>query len=179
MEKAIFLDRDGTLVQDCGYAYSVVQYELLPLVVDGLRLLKGYFLFLVTNQSGIGRGFYTVEDFSRFNSRLVADLRGSGVDIKKTYFCPHVPEKECSCRKPSPKFLMDAAEEFGVDLSSSFVIGDKGSDILFGKNGGCRTILVLTGYGEKTEGSVEPDFVARNILDAALWIRGEDRTNDL
>ena len=170
MNKAVFLDRDGTLVEDPGFVYKVEDFKLLDNVVEGLELLNDkYKFFIVTNQAGVALGKFSLNDLQKFNDHLINELNKGGINIEKIYFCPHKPEDNCECRKPKTKFLLDAEKEFEIDLENSFVIGDKETDITLGRNGGCKSILVLTGYGEKYK-DVDCDFVAKDLLDAAQWI---------
>ena len=168
--KAVILDRDGTLVQDTGHVHKAEDFRLLPNVIEGLEKLKKFMLFVVTNQSGIGRGLYKLEDFKKFNAIMVDELERNKIKIEKIYYCPHKPEDNCVCRKPKTKFLKDAAKAYDIDLKKSFVIGDQIADIELGKNGNCKSVLVLTGNGKKTEKEVKADFVAKDLLDAARWI---------
>ena len=170
MTAAIFLDRDGVLVEDMGYHHKIKDFKLIPNAAEGLKLLKKYKLIIVTNQSGIGRGFYTMKDFENFNNHLIRELKKNNINIEKTYVCPHKPEDSCECRKPKTKLIKDAEKKFGIDLKKSFAVGDKKSDIEMGKNAGCRTILVLSGNGIKTKNEINADFVAKDLLDAAMWI---------
>ncbi len=174
MIKGIFVDRDGVLVEDIVYPYQIEDFKLIPSAIEGLKLLKEYKLFIITNQSGIGRGYYTLKDFENFNNHLLKELKKHNIKIQKTYYCPHKPEDNCGCRKPKIKFLKDAEKEFKINLKKSFVIGDKKSDIEMGRNAGCRTILVLTGHGKKEKDDVTADYVAKDLLDAAEWIRKND-----
>ena len=167
---AIFLDRDGVIVDDCGYVHKTEDFKLTKNAIEGLKLLKDFKLFIITNQSGIGRGVYKLEDMQRFNKLLLGTLKDNKIRIEKLYYCPHKPDDNCECRKPKTKFLIDAKKEFGIDLSESFVIGDRKSDFEMGKNAGCMTIHVLTGYGQKAKDEVSPDYVAKDLLDAAKWV---------
>ena len=175
MIKAVFLDRDGTIVEDTGYVHKVEDFRLLPNAIKGLRKLGKFMIFIVTNQSGIGRGVYKLEDFKKFNNRMIGELGKHKIKIKKIYYCPHTPEDDCDCRKPKTKFLEEAKKEFKIDLKSSFVIGDQKADIELGKNGNCKPILVLTGKGNKTKKDINADFVAEDLLDAAKWILKNDK----
>lgn len=170
MNKAVFIDRDGTIVEDIGYVHKIADFKLVVNAVEGLKLLKKYKLFIVTNQAGIGRGFYKIEDFFNYNGRLLKELQKNGIKIGKTYYCPHKPEDNCECRKPKTRLLKDAEKEFDIDLKKSFIVGDKKIDIELGKNAGCRTILVLTGNGMKEKEGVKADFVAKDLIEAAKWI---------
>lgn len=170
MKIGIFIDRDGILVEDVGYVHKLKDFKLIKNAVEGLRMLNDYKLFMITNQSGIGRGIYKDEDFMNFNNHLLNELKKHNIKIEKTYYCPHKPEDNCECRKPKIKFLKGAEKEFKINLVKSFVIGDKKSDIETGKNAGCKTIHVLTGYGIKHKDEVNPDYTARDLVDAAQWI---------
>jgi len=147
----VFLDRDGTINDDPGYVYRVEDYALLAGVVDALVALRdgGYRFAIVTNQSGIGRGLYTLDDFWRYQNHLLADLRARGIEIEATYVCPHQLADACACRKPSPLHLFRARDELGADLAASWVIGDHVSDVELGVRAGARSILVRTGHGEE------------------------------
>ena len=170
MKAAIILDRDGVLVEDTGFVHKLEDFKLIKNAVEGLELLKKYKLFIITNQSGIGRNHYTLDDFKKFNNHLISELKKRRIKIEKTYYCPHRPEDKCECRKPKTKFLDDAEKDFGIDLKKSFVIGDRKSDIELGQNAHCKTILVLTGNGSRIKNDVNPDYVAEDLLDAAKWI---------
>ena len=135
-----------------------------------LKILKNYKLFIITNQSGIGRGIYKIQDFLKFNNYLISILKKHNIKIIKTYYCPHKPEDNCDCRKPKTKFLKEAEKELGINLKKSFVVGDRKSDFEMGKNAGCKTIHVLTGYGINAKNEVKPNYIAKDLLDAAKWI---------
>jgi len=138
--KAVFLDRDNTLIFDPGYIHEAEKVRLLEGVGEGLKLLKeaGYLLIVVSNQSGIGRGYYTEKEFWEVNERLQELLEPYGVQIDDFFFCPHRPEEGCSCRKPETGMVEEAAKKWGVELSESFVIGDKESDVEVAFRAGCR-----------------------------------------
>ena len=170
MTAAIFLDRDGVITEDIGYVHKIEDFKLMRNAIEGLKLLKNFKLFIVTNQAGIGRGFYKFEDFLNYNNRVLKELEKHGIKIEKTYYCPHKPEDNCNCRKPKVKLVKDAEKEFKLNLKKSFVIGDRKSDIELGKNAGCNTILVLTGNGVNAKNDVQPDYFAKDLLDAAKWI---------
>ena len=176
MTKAIFVDRDGVLVEDFGYVHKIEDFKLVKNAVEGLKLLKNYKLFIVTNQSGIGRGYYKFEDFLNYNNRVLKELEKHKIKIQKTYYCPHKPEDNCDCRKPKTKFLKEAEKEYGIDLKKSYVIGDKKADVELGRNASCKSILVLTGNGRKTRKEIKPDFIAKGLLEAARWIVKNDKT---
>jgi len=171
--KAIILDRDGVLIEDKDYSYKIEDLEILPGVIEGLKLLQAKFLFfIVTNQSGIGQGFYTVYDFFKYNNHLISQLQEKNIQIEESFYCPHIKEDGCECRKPKPKYLFDIRDGWGVNLKYSWMIGDHPSDIQFGINGGCKTIYMTTGHGNKhlrelKELNLKPTFISSNFLHAA------------
>ncbi|PAW88203.1 MAG: hypothetical protein B9S33_05040 [Pedosphaera sp. Tous-C6FEB] len=154
MPRAVFLDRDGTLNVDKHYLSDPEQLELIPGVGPALKRLQdaGFLLIIVTNQSGIGRGYYTVENMHAVNMRLINMLSPFGVRLTKIYFSPEAPEEPSVGRKPSPAFLFAARDALGVDLARSFMVGDKLLDLECGWNAGVQqSLLVRTGYGAETE----------------------------
>ena len=138
--RAVFLDRDNTLIFDPGYIHEAEKVRLLEGVGRGLRLLKeaGYLLIVVSNQSGIGRGYYTPKEFWEVNERLQELLKPHGVRIDDFFFCPHRPDEGCSCRKPATGMVEEAARKWGIELGESFVIGDKDSDVELAFRAGCK-----------------------------------------
>jgi len=176
-KKAVFLDRDGTLNDDPGYLSRPEQMVLLPGVGEGLRLLKdaGYFLVVVSNQSGVGRGLIPEGALSKIHQRLQDLLAPFGTRIDHFELCFHRPEQECECRKPKPKLILDTARHFEIDLTQSYMVGDKISDIEAGKNAGCKgSLLVRTGEGRNTEkkgnGTLVPLYVGDSLIDVAKWL---------
>ena len=154
MKRAVFLDRDGTIIEEKVYLADPAKVVIFPGTGAALRRLMdaGYLLIIVTNQSGIGRGYYTEADMHRVNVRIAEILAAEGVRFEKVYFAPEHPELPSRGRKPSPQFLLDARDEFGVDLAQSYMIGDKLLDVECGRNAGVRkSILVRTGYGAELE----------------------------
>jgi histidinol-phosphate phosphatase family protein len=172
--RAVFLDRDGTIMEDSNYVGSLDRVILIPCAAAALKRLHkaGYKLFVVTNQSGVARGYFPREAVEQIHAHLDEQFGKVGVWFDRYYVCPHYPEDNCDCRKPKPKFLLEAAREYGLDLSHSFMIGDRSSDLMAGRNAGTKAILVLTGGGQETlaKGDVAPDHVAQDIAAAADWI---------
>jgi D-glycero-D-manno-heptose 1,7-bisphosphate phosphatase len=178
---AIFLDRDGTLIEDVGYPHRPEDLRLLPGVMPALRRLQelGFVLVVVTNQSGIARGYFSEEQMHTFHALLREQLEAGGVHIEAIYHCPFHPEasvakyrRDSPLRKPKPGMLRLAAEEHCLDLAASYAIGDKKSDVLAGQAATCRTILVQTGNAGAGEAELvaQPDFVAPDLAIAAEWI---------
>ena len=173
---AIFLDRDGTLIEDRGYLRSPSEVVFYRETISALKKLKDQFLlFIVTNQSGIGLGVLTPEEVEEVNRFIVKTLAQAGVTISAVYVCPHMGDQGCECAKPNSHFLLKASEAFHVDLSRSYVIGDHPHDVEFALRVGARAVYVLTGHGEKHTRevvSVSNVFVAKNMDEAATWILG-------
>ena len=177
MNRAIFLDRDGTLNEDEGYVHMLEDFKLLPGVIEGLKMLQEHFLFfIITNQSGIGRGYYTESQFLAFNNLVCESLKKQGIIIQKTYHCPHIYEDNCKCRKPNTFFIDQIAQGYMIDVKASWVIGDHPSDVKLGINAECSTIYICTGDGTKhfhelKEKDINPTFIARDFLTAAHYIK--------
>ena len=166
LSPAVFIDRDGTIMQDTDYCSDPQQVKIFPRVAEALRRLKskGFKVIIITNQSGIGRGFLTVEQYRAVEAEVLRQL-GDGL-IDATYFCPDVPGQHSSCRKPAPGMIVEATREHQIDLAQSFLIGDKEIDAECGRNAGVRTIRVLTGFDRETAGSMA-DWVAEDLPAAA------------
>lgn len=174
---AIFLDRDGTIIEEKVYLADPNKVVIFPGVGRALRQLReaGFRLFIVTNQSGIGRGYYTLADMEAVNKRVLEQLATDGANFEKVYFAPEAPEQPSRGRKPSPQFLLDARDEFNVDLARSYMIGDKLLDVECGRNAGvARSLLVRTGYGGELEKhspeKLQHATVVNGIPEAAVWI---------
>lgn len=168
MKPAIFLDRDGTLIEERNYLRRPEDVVLLPGAGEGLRMLQqcGFNLIIVSNQSGVGRGYFTLSDVEAVNARVFAEFAQFGVRFEKVYIAPEAPSQPSRGRKPSPQFLFDARDELGVDLASSYMIGDKLIDLECGWNAGVkRCLLVRTGYGKETEESGDPRLAQALIVD--------------
>jgi D-glycero-D-manno-heptose 1,7-bisphosphate phosphatase len=177
MKPAVFLDRDGTLIAEKNYLRHPEDVVILPGAAAALKQLgdAGFKLFIVSNQSGVGRGYFTLADVVRVNEHLDRELARAGVRLEKIYFAPEAPDQPSRGRKPSPQFLFDARDEFGVELARSYMIGDKLIDLECGWNAGVKqSILVRTGYGAQLE-QVEAEKLKRaavvdDLTGAADWI---------
>ncbi len=161
---AVFIDRDGTLMRDVDYCGNPADVEVFEGAGEALRQLKkrGYKIVVITNQSGIGRGYYDERSYRAVAAEVDRQL-GPGV-IDATYFCPHAPNQPCDCRKPAPGMVRQAAQDHQIDLGRSYFMGDKDSDIECGRRAGTKTILVETGYGQSADhqaaDAVVPDIPA-------------------
>ena len=178
--KAVFLDRDGTLIEDVGVLKNPDQVRLLPGVPEALRRLQDQYLFVgVTNQNGLARGELTLRDVDAVHSRLAALLEVYSIRIEKWYVCPHERRDGCDCIKPNPTFLIRAAAEFGIALEDSFIIGDHPHDVLTGDTVGTVGLYVLTGHGERHLSALPKGrLVFRGLLDAARWIEAHPRSRN-
>jgi len=177
--QAIFLDKDGTLIEDVPYNVDPRKIRLMPGVAAGLRRLSGlgYAFIVVTNQAGVARGYFREEALTAVESRLRSLLRDQGVTMQGFYYCPHHPEgtvaaytTACNCRKPMPGMLLDAAARFGIRLEQSWMVGDILDDVEAGNRAGCKTILVDPTYRERrqiTSGLRRPSAVADTFSEAA------------
>jgi D-glycero-D-manno-heptose 1,7-bisphosphate phosphatase len=183
---AVFLDRDGTLIEEVGYLGRVEQVALYPWSIDGVRLLNraGLRVFVVTNQAGVARGYFAEAVVTDVHRHIDSLLASGGARIDAYYYCPHHPEgnveayrRRCECRKPGRGLVDRAAREFGIDLMRSFVVGDKWLDIQLARAVGARAVLVRTGYGSAAEQQRLPDVtadaIADNLIGAANWILGQ------
>ena len=179
MNKAIILDRDGTINIEKDYLHKIEDFEFEEGVVEGLKILSnlGYIFVVVTNQSGIARGYYTEEDLIKLNNHISDILEKDGIRIEKFYYCPHHPEKgvgkykvECECRKPNPGMLEEAIREFNIDREKSFMVGDNISDVEAGINARVTPILVETGHGVEHLEKIKKLKVKsyKNLLDFAV-----------
>ncbi|OGC78390.1 MAG: hypothetical protein A2145_01690 [candidate division Zixibacteria bacterium RBG_16_40_9] len=184
--KAVFLDRDGTIIQENGYISKINQVEFIPGSVKAIQILKslGYKIVVITNQSGVAQGFFSEKSLKKVNNYLLKKLRQQKASVDGIYYCPHHPrvglknyKKDCDCRKPKTGLLKLAVKEKKLKLNDSVVIGDKISDVELGKNAKIKSILVLTGYGKKESKKIgsfsksKPDFIAKNLLEAVRYIQ--------
>lgn len=193
MTIAFFLDRDGTLNVEKGYIRNVEDLELIPGVAQAVRRLNdaGILAILTTNQTGAARGFYDLEHIHALNAKLQRLLKEEAdAHLDAVFYCPHLDKGTveefaiaCTCRKPETGMILDAARQFGtIDLSRSYVLGDKASDVAFGKNAGCKSVLLKTGYGERVLAGkyqsldVKPDYICDDMPQAVDLILKELRS---
>ena len=169
---AIFLDRDGTIIDDTGYLKEPSDMVFFPETFEALRSLQNQFLlFIVTHQPGVARGMITLDDTMRVNAGLTATLAEAGIEITDVFVCPHIRSDDCECIKPKAYFLEKAAENYGIDLSKSFTIGDHPHDIQLAKNVGAQGIYVLTGHGQKHLDELPEDTkIVPGVMEAAETI---------
>jgi D-glycero-D-manno-heptose 1,7-bisphosphate phosphatase len=178
MKRAVFLDRDGTINREVDFLSDPSEVELLPGASEAIaRLNNGTWLVIVvTNQSGVGRGYFSKETVDSVHHKLQVLLTKDNARLDAVYYCPHHPDDGCKCRKPALGMLQQAVVDYDIDLQRSFVIGDKLSDVEMGKHAGCRSVLVLTGYGEKAKNEAKVkgvDFIAQDLPAAVNWILEE------
>ncbi|MGA2089983.1 MAG: HAD family hydrolase [Endomicrobiales bacterium] len=175
--KAVFIDRDGTLIHERHYLRRIKDLRLFSDAVESLKKLKkaGFKIIVVTNQSGIGRGFLTEKKLLQIHARLEKMLSRAGVPLDAIYYCPHHPDTICDCRKPKLAMVEKARKRFDIDLKRSFTIGDTANDVKLGRAMGGTAIFVLTGHGSQqypklSAAGAQPDFVAKNLRSAARYI---------
>lgn len=182
---AVFIDRDGTISEEVGYVNHISRFKLLKNSALAIKMLNEakILAILATNQAGVARGYFSEDLVKKVHEKLQLDLKNEGAYLDAIYYCPHHPSVgppeyriDCNCRKPKPGMILKAKEEFNIDLTKSYMVGDKISDIEFGKKLGLTSVMVLTGYGlgeyehQRNEWKVMPDFVANDLLDAVKWI---------
>ncbi len=184
-DRAVFLDRDGTIIEEVGYLDRPERVEFFPFTIDAVRVLNraGLAVVMVSNQSGIARGFFSEAVADAVHERMAAMLAAGGARLDAYYYCPHHPDgtvegfaKVCDCRKPARGLVDRAAAEFGVDPRRSFVVGDRWLDVELARTVGAKGILVRTGYGDMQERrppqGVNADAVVDNLIAASSWILG-------
>jgi len=178
MERAVFLDRDGVIIEDTGHPHEISKIKFLPRVGEAIRLLNknGFKVIVTTNQAGVARGYFTEDKVKEMNSYIQELLAKQGAFIDRIYYCPHHIEgvieeyrKECHCRKPNPGMIEKAAREFGINLRVSFVIGDNITDIEAGSRAGCKTFLLADKRSPDWVSTIvlAPDYTAADLYEAA------------
>jgi D-glycero-D-manno-heptose 1,7-bisphosphate phosphatase len=186
MTPAVFLDRDGTVIEESGYLDRLERLVFYPFSVDAVRLLNraGFAVVIVTNQAGIAKGIFKESFVAEAHRHIAEHLAAGGARIDGFYYCPHHPEasveayrKRCDCRKPQPGMFKQAGADLGIDLARSYVVGDRWHDLEAGRVVGTRTLLVRTGYGRTQEAGGRPawapDAVVENLIEAVSWILRE------
>lgn len=169
MQRAVFLDRDGTIIEDNGYLSNPSQVVFFNDTFDALRRLqKNFMLFIITNQQGIGENILTVEEVGCVNQHVVDSLNNAGINIIDVYVCPHTKAANCVCRKPNPYFLYKASKDYSIELKSSFVFGDHPSDIQLAIKANAKGIYLLTGHGRKHLADLKNNDVVVSGIDEAV-----------
>ncbi|MBU2496964.1 MAG: D-glycero-beta-D-manno-heptose 1,7-bisphosphate 7-phosphatase [Nanoarchaeota archaeon] len=174
--KAVFLDRDGVINEDKNndYIHKIKDFKFISRVLEALKILSKskYKIIIITNQSGIGRGYYKHEDFFKVTNYMLKEFKKEKIRIDAIYFCHHSPEQACKCRKPETLLLEQAKKRFNINLKKSYVIGDKTSDIMLGKKAGCKTILLQTGKtGKDNKYNVKADYTCKDLLDSLSLLK--------
>lgn len=185
---AVFIDRDGTINEQMGYINHLSRFHLLPGVAEAIRLLNknDFLVIIITNQSGVARGYFPIELLHEIHSLMIDTLRHDGANIDAVFFCPHyaggkVPEysHECDCRKPRTGLIDQARDSFNIDMSRSYLIGDHTTDLELAHRCNLEGIMVRTGYGMGEisyilqQMSIKPCYIAEDLLDAVKWIIGK------
>jgi D-glycero-D-manno-heptose 1,7-bisphosphate phosphatase len=178
LRPAVFLDRDGTIAEEVGYLNHASRFRMFPFAPNAVRRLNeaGLPVIVVTNQSGVGRGYFPESLVHTVHEMMTRELTAQGAHLDAIYYCTHVSNEACGCRKPQTGMLELAAREHSLDLQRSFVVGDRLGDIQLAENAGARSILVRTGYGEgelawhAPNWRRQPDFIAETLIDAVDWI---------
>lgn len=174
--RAVFLDRDGTINMDSNYLRDPDEFQLIPGTGEAIKALNdaGWLVIVITDQSGIGRGWLTEETLNLIHQRMATHLAVYGAHVDAIYHCPHTPYDQCSCRKPSPEMVFRAAQEHNIDLRKSWFVGDRAKDVETGHRAGCHPALVLTGFGQGELFSAgHTDVVAEDLYGVVKTILGE------
>ncbi len=191
LNPAVFLDRDGTINEEKGYINHPSRFRLLKGVPEAIRLLNknGFLTIIVTNQAGVARGYFKEELVQRVHENMHKQLKQAGAYIDAVYYCPHHPEagkepyrKSCRCRKPSPGMIEQACSDLPIDLTRSYLVGDRHKDILFARQFSLTAVMVLTGYGrgeyeyQKGQWREQPDHIAPDLYHGVQWIIAHSRS---
>jgi len=185
--RAVFLDRDGTINEEVGYLSRLEELKIYDNAAEAIRLLrqKGFLAIVITNQSGVARGFFSEDFILTVHNKMNEYMKERGAWLDALYYCPHHPRygnehyrKECSCRKPHPGLLIRAAEDFDIDLKRSYVVGDMPRDMDTARRVGAKGVMVKTGYGRNVVATSKPDYIAEDLLDAANWIIRDQEIGD-
>ena len=172
LNSAVFLDRDGTIIEDRGYLKNPSDVIFFPDTFTALKMLqKNFMLFIITNQSGISKGITTLEEVDAVNKSIIEILRDNEIQIQELYCCPHQTSDNCTCKKPSPYFVRQAALDYNLDMGNSFITGDHPSDVECGIKAGIHPVYLLTGHGTKHLPEIQGDIkICSGIYEAALYM---------
>lgn len=183
MNKAVFLDKDGTVIEEANYLSHYKDLKLLPHSAEAIRMLNeaGYKVIVISNQAGVARGYCGEDMLQAIDKTLQKELLNRGAFVNAIYYCPHHPEhgcypyrQVCTCRKPHTGLVEQAAKEYNIDLKSSYFVGDHANDVKTGHNAGTKAVFVMTGHGkeelEEVNQNHKPDHVAQDLLEAVKWI---------
>jgi D,D-heptose 1,7-bisphosphate phosphatase len=170
LKPAVFLDRDGVITEEIGYVTSLAELRIFPYAASCIKQIheKGYYAIVITNQSAVARGLLSEEELQKINKHLIDETK-----VDAVYYCPHLEEgiigkyrKKCNCRKPKTGLIEQACSEYAIDLEHSYLVGDRASDIMLGKNAGIKTVLLESGYGsQRLESDVSADYVLKDLRD--------------
>jgi D-glycero-D-manno-heptose 1,7-bisphosphate phosphatase len=174
-KRAVFIDRDGVINHDFGYVFKWKDFKFINGAIHAMKMLinENFLLFIITNQSGIGRGYYSERDLLLLNKKLSDYLKFSGVKIEKIYYCPHLPEEKCACRKPAPGLIQQAEREHSINLQRSFMIGDKLSDVEAGLRAGVGTNILIHQHVTPKKQRSQDYSTAKDLCEAAARIINE------
>jgi histidinol-phosphate phosphatase family protein len=183
MNRAVFLDRDGTIARDVPYCRRPEDFTLLTGAGEGIKLLhqNGFKIIIVTNQSGIARGYFDEDILAKIHRKMNDDLAGFGTRIDAIYYCPHHPDDNCACRKPKKGMLVRAAGEMDIDIAHSYLIGDKEIDVAAAKNAGCKAILIRDGDAgpdslSPGQDGAKADFICHDFLTGVAWVIADNNS---
>lgn len=166
---AIFLDRDGTIIKDKGYISKVEQVDFYKFTFSALKeVASDYLLFIITNQQGVGKGIISKSQLSLIHDHISRSFVANGLELKEIYYCPHLVDDNCSCRKPEIEFIQKAEAKYNLDLKNSFIIGDHISDAICGINAGLQPIYLLTGHGLKHKKNLPPQILPQITIKKSL-----------
>lgn len=193
MNKAVFLDRDGTINEEMGYINHISRFVIFDFVPEAIRILNegGFKVVVVTNQSGVARGYFDEQLVKEVHKKLIEKVEQAGAHIDGIYYCPHHPREgkppyrlDCECRKPKTGMIQKAKDALNIDINRSFIIGDRYKDVEFGYKAGLRPVMVLTGYGrgeyiyQQKQWQRMPEKICANLLEAVQWIIKQDEKNN-
>ena len=174
--RAVFIDRDGTINVNYGYINNPNDFKMYPSVAKGIKLLKknGFKIIIITNQSGISRGYFSEKSLEEIHEKMKKELSKEDAKVDAIYYCPHHPDEKCNCRKPKPGMLETAIKDFDIDIENSYIIGDRMLDVEAGRAVGCKTVLVpedkVIVKKEMAESDINPDYICDDFYSGVEWI---------